>query len=189
MLTAGYNHFSTIPVQRNMTVMDKQISSCPLRWLEMIFGRYNWIVAMIEGYFLLYWHVLLNWENTKEAHKTLQMMNKMTIFLKLFELSMSINLLLEGFEGTLLQWGGNFYSSLRLKTYYRAWWCFQLEKRYKNFEMKAVAENTITEIFGNIFLWRHIKKRAFFSFIFGIFCCTIRIWNPFSAVEPINKFF
>ena len=47
-----------------------------------------------------------------------------------------------------------------------------------------ILENNV----GNVFLKRHIKKGIFFSFILCIFCCTIRIWNPFFAVEPINIF-
>ena len=38
-----------------------------------------------------------------------------------------------------------------------------------------------------LFSFKVISKKGLF--ILCIFCCTIRIWNPFFAVEPINTFF
>ena len=48
---------------------------------------------------------------------------------------------------------------------------------------------SVVRHFTVLFSFKVISKKGLFSFILFIFCCTIRIRNPFFAVEPINTFF
>ena len=67
------------------------------------------------------------------------------------------------------------------------------ENEFEGSQEDATQNSSKVKVFlaanlGVIFSFNGISKKGLFSFILCIFCCTIRIWNPFFAVEPINTF-